>query len=67
MKSSLLREVKLHRPWENVLEARDEVGRLGDMKSSGRNEKDMIGFDHAVLGSDRGAFHNEQVSLDAFP
>ena len=36
-----------------ALQFRQQIGRFGQMKRTGTNKQNMIGFDHAVFGTDR--------------
>ncbi len=59
--------LQLHADREPALQLGNQVGRLGDMERAGRDEQDVIGLHHAVLGVDRGALdQRQQVSLHAF-
>ena len=44
----------------------NQIRRLGKMKCAAADEQDVIGFDHAVFGADRGAFdQRQQIALHA--
>ena len=64
---SLARQgVQLDPDREPTLELRDQVGRLGHVEGAGRDEQDVVGPDHAVLGGDgRPLDDGQQVALDA--
>ncbi len=52
---------------EASLELGDEIRRLGDVEGPRRDEEDMVGPHHAVLGRHRRAFHDRQeVALHPF-
>src|SRR5208283_2385207 len=51
---------------KSPLQLGDQIRRLGDVKGSGCNEKNMISLYRAMFGIDCGALDNrQQVSLDA--
>ena len=51
---------------EAPLQLRDQVGRLGQVERAARDEQDVVGLDHAVLGRDGRAFdQRQQVALHA--
>src|SRR5256885_1729583 len=59
--------MQLHANGEAALKLGDQNRRAGDVKSARRDEKDVIGADHAVACVDGGAFDNGQnVALHAF-
>ena len=49
-----------------ALQLRNQVRRLGKVERAARDEQDVVGLDHAVLGGDRRAFdQRQQVALHA--
>ncbi len=66
MNSTLPRESSSTRDREPALELGDQVRRLGNMERARGDEQDVVGLDRAVLGRDRGPFHDRQeVALHA--
>ena len=59
--------LEFHAQGEAALEFGNEVRGLAEVERARRDEQNMIGMDHAVLGIDHAAFHHGQkVALHAF-
>jgi len=57
---------EFHADGEAPLQFRHQVGRLGQMERTRRDEQDMVGLDHTVARVDGRAFHQrQQVALHA--
>src|SRR5258708_902280 len=62
-----LQGLQLDADRKSALKFRDQIGRLGHVKRAGRDEKNVIGADHAVARVDGSAFDNgKNVALHAF-
>ena len=65
-KSSTERRVELDADRKAALQLRDQVRGLRQVERAARDEQDVVGLDHAVLGRDGGAFdQRQQVALHA--
>src|SRR5262247_717974 len=59
---------QLHTDRKPALKLRNQIRRPRSVKSSGRDEKDMVSLDHAILRVYGGALDNrQQISLHSLP